>query len=724
MQAPIAKKVPTTLTAHQHDRQDDYYWMNQREDPEVIAHLEAENAYFEARTQVQSELRETLFQEIKGRIKEDDSSVPYVKDGYEYQTKFETGDQYPRFLRRKLDEAEAQLMLNVNEMAEPYDFYNVGGLNVSDDNRYLAYGEDTISRRIYTIHIKDLLTGQNLPDQIPNTTGGSVWSACGEYLFYSVKDEALRPYKIMRHRIGTAPQDDAVIYEETDETFRAFVGRSKSKKWIVVGSAQTVSTEYHLLRADDPLGELRCFQPRERNLEYSIAHIEDRFYVLTNKDAKNFQLMVTHEDQTGQDNWQTVIPHRSDTLLEDVELFKKFLVLTERTNGLTHLRIMENSAERPIPPPTSSFRVADTPLVTPDAAQRSPGSATSASSEIKNRESRIENRESYYLPFPDEAYMAYTSVNPEFDTQTLRFGYQSMTTPASTFDYDMVSREKTLLKQQPVLGEFSPSDYVSERRFSDSRDGTKVPLSIVYHKDTPKDGTAPLLLYAYGSYGHSMDPYFSVARLSLLNRGFIFVIAHIRGGEEMGRSWYEDGKLLNKKNTFTDFIDAGEWLLANNYTAKENLFAMGGSAGGLLMGAVANMRPDLWAGVVAQVPFVDVVTTMLDDSIPLTTGEYDEWGNPNEKDYYDYILSYSPYDQVEAKDYPNMLVTTGLHDSQVQYWEPAKWVAKLRELKTDDNELLLHTDMKVGHGGASGRFDSIKDIARDYAWVINLAEKG
>jgi oligopeptidase B len=702
MLPPKAKKNPKTLTAHNHSRQDDYYWLNQREDPEVIKHLEAENAYFEARTQVQSGLREELFQEIKGRIKEDDSSVPYVKDGYEYQTKFETGDQYPRYLRRKLDEAEAKMLLNVNEMAESYDFYSVGGLNISDDNRYLAYGEDTVSRRIYTIYIKDLLTGQNLPDQIPNTTGGSVWSADGQYLFYSVKDDALRPYKIMRHRLGTAPQDDAVIYEESDETFRAFVGRTKSKKFIVVGSAQTISTEYHLLRADNPLGELRVFQPRERDLEYSIAHIDDRFYVLTNKGAKNFQLMVTHEDQTAKEHWQTVIPHRKDTLLEDVDLFKNFLVLSERTNGLTHLRILANA---------------------PDADDSGSESniTASGSSVAKYSLPHIEYQSDHYLNFPDEAYMAYTSVNPEFNTETLRFGYQSMTTPASTYDYDMVSREQTLLKQQPVLGKFSSDDYVSERRFSESRDGTKVPLSIVYKKDTPKDGSAPLLLYAYGSYGHSMDPYFSVARLSLLNRGFIFVITHVRGGEEMGRHWYEDGKLLKKKNTFTDFVDAAEWLLANDYTTKASLFAMGGSAGGLLMGAIANMRPDLWCGVVAQVPFVDVVTTMLDDSIPLTTGEYDEWGNPNEKEYYDYILGYSPYDQVEAKDYPNMLVTTGLHDSQVQYWEPAKWVAKLRELKTDDNELLLHTDMKVGHGGASGRFDSIKDVARDYAWVLSLS---
>jgi oligopeptidase B len=679
MTPPKAKKIARTLTAHAHDRIDDYYWLNQREDPEVIAHMEAENAYFEARTQEQSGLRDTLFAEIKGRIKEDDSSVPYTKDGYEYQTKYETGDQYPRYLRRKLDAEAAELMLNVNEMAAPHDFYQVGGLNVSDDNRYLAYGEDTISRRVYTIHIKDLLTGQNLPDQIPNTTGGSVWSADGQYLFYSVKDEALRPYKIMRHRLGTAPQDDAVVYEESDETFRAFVGRSKSKKYIVVGSAQTVSTEYHLLRADDPLGHFRCFQPRERDLEYSIAHIDDRFYVLTNMDAKNFQLMVTPEDATTKNNWTTVIPHRTDTLLEDVELFKHFLVLSERTNGLTRLRILSN---------VSPLHGAG-------------------------------GERDHYPEFKDEAYMAYTSQNPEFDTPTLRFGYQSMTTPASTYDYDMVTREKTLLKQQPVLGDFDVADYASERRFSESHDGTKVPLSIVYKKGTPKDGSAPLLLYAYGSYGQSMDPYFSVARLSLLDRGFIFVIAHIRGGEEMGRHWYDDGKLLNKKNTFTDFINAAEWLIANDYTRKEKLFAMGGSAGGLLMGAVANMRPDLWAGVVAQVPFVDVVTTMLDDSIPLTTGEYDEWGNPNVKEYYDYILSYSPYDQVEAKAYPNMLVTTGLHDSQVQYWEPAKWVAKLRELKTDDNELLLHTDMKVGHGGASGRFDAIKDVARDYAWVLS-----
>ena len=676
MTQPVAKKQAKTLSAHGHDRIDDYYWLNQREDPETIAYLEAENAWFEQRTADQTELRETLFAEIKGRIKQDDQSVPYQLRGYEYQTKYDTGDQYPTYLRRKLDTKDAQTLLDVNELAKPHDFFKVGGLSVSDDNRYLAYGEDTLSRRIYTIRIKDLTTGHYLPDVIPNTTGGSVWSADGNYLFYSIKDEALRPYKIMRHELGTAPQDDVTVFEETDETFRAYVYRGKSRKFIVIGSAQTVSNEYRLLRADDPLGQPRMFQSRVRDLEYSIAHHGDRFYILTNLGAKNFQLMSCPEEATDKENWTTVIGNRTDTLLENVDLFRDFLVLSERTAGLSRLRVIG-----------------------------------------------LQSKADYYLDFSDEAYMAYTSQNPEFDSSTLRYGYQSMTTPASTYDVDMNTKETTLLKQQPVLGEFSPDDYTSERRFSESHDGTKVPLSIVYKNDTTRDGTAPLLLYAYGSYGHSLDPYFSVARLSLLDRGFIFVIAHIRGGEEMGRGWYEGGKLMHKKNTFTDFIDAGEWLVRNDYTNTDKLFAMGGSAGGLLMGAIINMRPDLWAGVVAQVPFVDVVTTMLDDSIPLTTGEYDEWGNPNEKEAYDYILSYSPYDQVKPQEYPNLLITTGLHDSQVQYWEPAKWIAKMRALRTNDKELVMYTNMEAGHGGASGRFDAIKEVARDYAWLLSLVSQ-
>ncbi|WP_116105823.1 S9 family peptidase [Lewinella sp. IMCC34191] len=673
MTPPKARKIKKELSLHGDVRNDDYYWMNERENPEVIAHLEAENAYFEEKMAHLKQFQEDLFQEMKGRVKEDDSSVPYTNRGYVYLTKYEKGDQYPRYFRRPVDEREDQLMFNVNEMAEPYDYYHIGGMAVSDDNRYVSYGEDTISRRIYTIHIKDMLTGQNLPDQIPNTTGGSVWSADGKYLFYSVKDEALRPYKIMRHEIGTAPQDDVVVFEEIDETFRAYVYRSKSRKYIIIGSAQTVSTEYRLLRADDPLGETRTFQERERKLEYAIEHIDDRFYVLTNLNAENFQLMVTPEDATGKENWQTVIPNRDHVLLEGIDVFRNFLVISERDRGLTKLRI------RP-----------------------------------------FEGQE-HYIDFADEAYMAYTSVNPDIESEVLRFGYQSMTTPPSTFDYGMRSREQTLLKQQPVLGDFDADNYESRRAFAEARDGTQIPLSIVSRKGTQLDGSAPLLLYAYGSYGHSLDPSFSITRLSLLDRGMIFVIAHIRGGEEMGRRWYEEGKLLKKKNTFTDFIDAGKWLVAQQYTSADRLYAMGGSAGGLLMGAIANMQPDLWAGIVAQVPFVDVVTTMLDDSIPLTTGEYDEWGNPNEAEYYHYIKSYSPVDQVTAQAYPSMLVTTGFHDSQVQYWEPAKWVAKLREMKTDANDILFHTNMEAGHGGASGRFERMREVARDYAWVLDRA---
>ncbi|PPK86436.1 oligopeptidase B [Neolewinella xylanilytica] len=673
MTPPKARKVKKELLLHGDTRSDDYYWMNERDSPEVIAHLEAENAYFEDKMAHLKQFREDLFQEMKGRVKEDDSSVPYTNRGYVYLTKYEKGDQYPRYFRRPVEESEDQLMFDVNEMAEPYDYYHIGGMAVSDDNRYVTYGEDTISRRIYTIHIKDMLTGQNLPDQIPNTTGGSVWSADGKYIFYSVKDEALRPYKIMRHELGTAPQDDVVVYEETDETFRAYVYRSKSRKYIIIGSAQTVSTEYRLLEADNPLGEARIFQPRERKLEYAIEHIDDRFYVLTNLNAENFQLMVTPEDATGKEHWKTVIPNRDHVLLEGIDVFRDFLVVSERDRGLNKLRI------RPF------------------------------------------EGEEHYIDFQDEAYMAYTSVNPDIESEVVRFGYQSMTTPPSTFDYDMRTREQTLLKQQPVLGDFDPENYESQRAFAGARDGTQVPLSIVYRKGTPKDGSAPLLLYAYGSYGHSLDPSFSITRLSLLDRGMIFVIAHIRGGEEMGRRWYEEGKLLKKKNTFTDFIDAGKWLVAQQYTSPDCLYAMGGSAGGLLMGAVANMQPDLWAGIVAQVPFVDVVTTMLDDSIPLTTGEYDEWGNPNEEEYYHYIKSYSPLDQVTAQAYPPMLVTTGYHDSQVQYWEPAKWVARLRELKTDDNDILFHTNMEAGHGGASGRFEQMRETARDYAWVLDRA---
>ncbi len=686
--APSAPQKPHQLSAHGDTRYDKYFWMRlsdeQKNAPEPDAHtqevldyLKAENNYFDQMMSHTVDLQETLFQEIKGRIQEKDESVPYKVRDYFYITRYEEGKEYPIYSRKKasLDAAE-EIMFNVNDMAEGYEYYSLGGNNVSMDNRYVAFGVDTVSRRQYTLYIKDLQTGELLQDVIPNTTGGSTWSNDGKYLFYSVKEPvSLRSYRIVRHEIGKPTSQDVVVFEEKDATFSCAVYKTKSDKYLVIASFQTLSTEFRILEADKPDGQFRVFQPRARDLEYSIDHYGDHFYIRTNLDAKNFRLMKTSEKATTKENWQAFIPHRDNVLLEGFDIFKNFMVVSERKAGLMQLRVMPWEGEE------------------------------------------------HYIDFDDPAYVAYTSTNPEFDTDVLRFGYQSMTTPSTTYDYNMASKERTLLKQTEVLGDFSSADYVSERLFSTSRDGAQVPLSIVYKKGTPKDGSAPLLLYAYGSYGYSMDPSFSIARLSLLDRGFIYVIAHIRGGEEMGRHWYEDGKLMKKINTFTDFIDAGEHLIAKGYTSKDRLFANGGSAGGLLMGAVVNMRPDLWKGVVAAVPFVDVVSTMLDETIPLTTGEYDEWGNPNEKAAYDYMLSYSPYDQVEAKDYPAMLVTTGLHDSQVQYWEPAKWVAKLRELKTDKNPLLLHTNMEAGHGGASGRFKRLREVARDYAFIIDLAGK-
>lgn len=674
--APQASKQPEELTKHDHTRIDNYYWLNDRENPEVIAYLEAENQYLDTILSHTKSFQETLFEEMKGRIKEDDQSVPYRDNGYFYLTRYEEGKEYPIHGRKKGSlEAEEEVMLNVNELAKPYSYYNVNGLSVSPNNELLAYGEDTLSRRIYTIRFKNLATGEMLADEIPNTTGGAVWANDNQHVFYAVKDETLRPYKIMRHRLGTPASEDVTVYEEPDNTFASYVYKAKSNRYIIIAAFQTLSNEYWVLDANDPTGEFQVIQPRERGLEYNIAHYGDHWYIRTNLDALNFRLMRTPVGATSKENWEEVIPHRADVLLEGMDIFSDYLVLSERKDGITQLRV------------------------------------------------RPWEGEEHYIDFGEDAYTAYTSVNKEFDTPELRIGYQSMTTPPTTYDYNMATREFQQLKQQEVLGGFSSDDYRSERVYATARDGQRVPISIVYHKDWERDGSHPLLLYGYGSYGASMDPYFSSARLSLLNRGFAFAIAHIRGGEEMGRQWYEDGKLLNKKNTFNDFIDCAEYLLAENYTSQERIFAQGGSAGGLLMGAVVNMRPDLWKGVLAAVPFVDVVTTMLDESIPLTTGEYDEWGNPNEQEYYDYILSYSPYDNVEAKDYPAMLVTTGLHDSQVQYWEPAKWVAKLRELKTDNNPLLLHTNMDAGHGGSSGRFARLKEVALQYAFLLDLAGK-
>jgi oligopeptidase B len=670
---PIAKKVNKELSIHGDTRIDPYYWLNKREDPEVIAYLEAENAYKDANLAHTKDFQNQLFEEIKGRIKQDDQSVPYKENGYFYITRYEKGQEYPIYSRRKETlEATDEILLNVNELAKPYDYYDVSGLSVSPNNKLLAYGEDTVSRRIYTIRFKNLETGKMLEDKIPNVTGGAVWANDNKTLFYTVKDEALRPYKVFKHVLGTPVSEDVEIFHEEDATFLAFAYKSKSKKYIVIGSYARLTNEYRVLDANNPDGEFRVIQERIIGLEYSVAHFEDKFYIRTNWDAQNFKIMMTDEFKTSRENWEEVIPHRPDVLIEDMDVFKDFLVLSERVKGITQIKIRPWSGEE------------------------------------------------HYIDFGEDAFMAYVSVNPDFDTSLLRVAYNSMTTPNSTFDYDTSKRSLKLLKQQEVIGDFDSANYRTERLYATARDGVQVPISIVYHKDFKRDGQAPLLMYGYGSYGSSMEPYFSSVRLSLLDRGFAYAIIHVRGGEELGRNWYDTGKLLNKKNTFYDFIDCAEFLLSQNYTSSDKLFAMGGSAGGLLMGAIVNMRPDLWKGIVSAVPFVDVVTTMLDDSIPLTTGEYDEWGNPNEEKYYHYIKSYSPYDNIESKDYPSMLITTGLHDSQVQYWEPAKYVAKLREVKTDDNTLLLHTNMTAGHGGKSGRFERLREVAMEYAFIFDL----
>ncbi|WP_024769560.1 S9 family peptidase [Aquimarina macrocephali] len=677
VQPPIVAKKPTNLEKHDDVRVDNYFWLNDRENQEVIDYLEQENTYNDKMTAHTKKFQTDLFEEMKSRIKEDDSSVPYKLNGYWYLTRFEKGKDYPIYSRKKESlDAEEEILFDCNKEAEGHSYYRLSGLSISPDNRLAAFGVDTVSRRKYTIRIKNLETGEICPETIETTTGGSTWATDSKTLFYTKKnEETLRSDKIYRHALGTPVSDDIEVFNETDDTFSTFVYKTKSKKYLVIGSSSTLTSEYRILRADDPTGEFKVFQPRIRGVEYGIAHYNDHFYVLTNADeATNFKLMKVPEGNTAKENWKDVIPHRKDVLIEDVEIFKEYLVISERNNGLNKINIK-----------------------------------------------RWDGTADYYLPFDNETYTAYVSANPDFDTKNLRYSYNSLTTPNSVIDFDMKSKEKEVKKEQDVLGgKFDKNNYVSERVWATAEDGTKIPVSLIYRKGIQKDGNNPLLQYGYGSYGSTIDPYFSTARLSLLDRGFIYAIAHIRGSEYLGRSWYEDGKLLKKKNTFTDFIDCSKSLIAQGYTSTDHLYAMGGSAGGLLMGAIVNMAPELYNGVVATVPFVDVVSTMLDDSIPLTTGEYDEWGNPNEKEYYAYMKSYSPYDNVVAQEYPNMLITTGLHDSQVQYWEPAKWVAKLRELKTDNNLLVLHTNMEAGHGGASGRFEALKEVAEEYAFLLDL----
>ncbi|AOC93260.1 Protease 2 [Flavobacterium anhuiense] len=675
--APKAKIIPKTLKKHKETRIDNYFWLNDRENPEVIDYLNQENAYYESMTAHTQNLKESLFEEMKSRIKEDDSSVPYFYNGYFYITRFETGQDYPIFARKKGRlSADEEILFDCNEMAKGHAYFKLGGLSISPDNKFASFGVDIVGRRIYTIQIKNLETGEILADKIENVTGASVWANDNNTIFYVRQDQVtLRADKVFRHKLNTSSENDVLVYDEVDDTFNVSISKEKSKKYIVIGSGSTLTTEYRILNSDNPDEEFTVFQPRVRGLEYSISHYEDSFYVLTNKDkATNFKLMKTPESKTGKKNWVDLIPHREDVLLEDIEIFKNYLVVEERSNGLNHIRIMPWNGE-------------------PD----------------------------YYLPFGSETYNAYTTTNVDFDTDILRYSYQSLATPSSVIDFNMKTKTKEILKEQQVLGgKFDKENYIEERVWATARDGVKVPISMVYRKGLEKNGKNPLLLYAYGSYGITMDTYFSSTRLSLLDRGFVYAIAHIRGGEDLGRQWYEDGKLLKKKNTFTDFIDCSKFVIDQKYTSPEHLYAEGGSAGGLLMGVIVNEAPELYNGVIAQVPFVDVITTMLDDSIPLTTGEYDEWGNPNNKKYYDYMLSYSPYDNVKAQEYPNMYVSTGLHDSQVQYWEPAKWVAKLRDLKINNKLLFLDTNMDAGHGGASGRFEALKDLAKEFSFLLDL----
>ena len=679
--APIAEKKEHWRILHGDKVLDNYYWMYDffgkgPDSTKVVDYLKAENAYLDQVMAGTKQMQADLFTEMKNRIKEKDESVPVFKNGYFYYSRTEDGKQYYKYCRKKGNlTAKEEILLDVDKMAEGHAYFAATGFDISEDNRYLAYGEDLVSRRQYTIRIKDLQTGQLLPDAIENTEGDPCWAKDNKTIFYTAKNPVtLLSEKIKRHTVGVDPKKDVLVYEEKDKSNYIGVEKSKNNQYIFIASMATMSAEMRFVDAAKPTEPFRVFQPRMKDVLYSVIPLADRFLILTNKDdAKNFKLMECPLDKTTATSWKEIIPVRKDVLLQSVEEFRDFVVINERKDGLVKLRVRS-----------------------------------------------LKDNSEHYLDFGEPAYTANFGANPEYNSTNLRYGYTSLTTPFSTYDYNMVTKVKTLKKQQEVLGGYDPKEYVTERLYATAKDGTKVPISLVYKKGFKKDGKAPLLLYGYGSYGMSMDASFGSTRLSLLNRGFVFAIAHIRGGQEMGRMWYEDGKLMKKINTFTDFIACGEFLVKEKFTSREHLYAQGGSAGGLLMGAVVNMAPELWHGVIAQVPFVDVVNTMLDESIPLTTNEFDEWGNPKEKEAYFYMKSYSPYENVSRKNYPNILVTTGLHDSQVQYFEPAKWVAKFRAMKTDQNMLLLHTNMEFGHGGASGRFDYLKDLALNYAFLFTL----
>ena len=685
--APDAKVIPHVTEIHNLELNDDYFWMRlsdaQKEaktpddqTQDVLDYLNAENDYKESALAPTKDFQSELFDEIVGRIVKDDESVPVFYRGYWYYSRYEEGKEYAFNCRKKdsLDNPE-EILLDGPQLAEGHSYFAIGGSSISPNNNIIVYGIDTVSRRQYTLRFKDLTTGVVFEDEIPETTGGAVWANDNKTIFYTKKDPVtLRSYRILKHILGTDLSEDVVVYEETDDTFNIGVGKSKSERFIMIGANSTLSSETRYIDADKPNSEWTVIQERQDNHEYGVSHYGDHFYIQTNAEAKNFKLVKTSIETPSREHWVDVIPHRDDVLFEGTEIFEDFLVIEERKEGLTNIRVKS-----------------------------------------------WDDSEDYYLEFNDPAYMAYVGTNPEFKSTTLRFGYTSLTTPNTTYEHSFDDKSRTQLKQQKVLGgDFDPANYASERIMVEARDGAQVPVSIVYRKGVKMDGSNPLLLYAYGSYGYSMDPGFSSTRLSLLDRGFVYAMAHIRGGSEMGRNWYEDGKLFKKMNTFNDFIDCGKHLVANNYTSPDHLYAMGGSAGGLLMGAVMNLEPELFNGIVAAVPFVDVINTMLDESIPLTTGEFDEWGNPKDKAYFDYMMSYSPYDNISKLNYPHTLITTGYWDSQVQYWEPAKWIAKLRDQKQDDNLLIMHCNMETGHGGASGRFARFKETAMEYAFLFML----
>ena len=693
---PDVAKKPHEMTIHGDTRVDDYYWMRLTDEQksaeekdshtqEVVDYIDAENDYTESRLKHTKKFQDKLFDEIVDRIKKDDESVPYLDNGYFYYTRYEKGKEYAIHCRKKESlDGEEEILLDENVLAKGHDYFAVGGLDVSPDNQWMSYGVDLVSRRIYTIYFKNLVTGDVLKETIPNSTGSVAWANDNKTVFYTSKNEVtLLPEKIWRHKVGTDSAKDELVYEEKDQSFYNGVYRSKSGEFIIIWNSSTLVNDYHILSANDPDGEFNNFSPRGTEHEYSIDHYQDKFYIITNWEAKNNRLMETSENATDMGNWKEVIAHRNDVHLLGMEIFKDHLVLNERKDGLRGLRVINQK-----------------------------------------------NGQDEYINFGEQTYTARISVNEEFNTNILRYGYTSMVTPSSTYDYNMNTGEITLMKQQEVVGGYDQSLYRSERHYALARDGQPVPISLVYKKDLKNDPTfnnqgAPdnpqnLLLYAYGSYGSTRDPYFSSTRLSLLDRGFIYAIAHVRGSQIYGRQSYDDGKMLNKKNTFTDFIDAGKYLVKEGLTDPNHLFAEGGSAGGLLIGAIVNMAPELWKGTIAAVPFVDVVTTMLDASIPLTSNEWDEWGNPEEKKYYDYMLSYSPYDQVIDQVHPNMLVTSGFFDSQVQYWEPLKWMAKLRDHWQGENVLYLHMNMDAGHGGKSGRFRRYREVALEYAFLFDL----